>query len=106
MDTLHYIALVLVTWTDEMGKDVWHWVLANFNMVAIVGAFRMWSMAEHRKTARALEAQRAELAAQIAATAKQATKRATSDPCRAGCGDSGEHRYLDAGVSRGKQRQP
>ena len=32
MDHLYFALLVLVTWTDEIGKDIWHWVLANFNM--------------------------------------------------------------------------
>lgn len=71
MDSLHFALTVLAAWTDEMGKDIWHWVLANFNLVAIVGAFRMWSMSEHRKTAKALEAQRAELAEQLATMAKR-----------------------------------
>jgi hypothetical protein len=73
MDELTHAFALLVATSDNLGRDVWKWFLANFNMIAIVGAYRFWSMSEHRKTARALEKDREKLAAElVAATASLA----------------------------------
>lgn len=66
MDDLSHILALVAAVSSSVGRDIWDWCLDNINMIAIVGAYRFWSMSEHRKTAEQLKRDRAALAQQIA----------------------------------------
>src|SRR6188768_3846106 len=75
-DLVTVIVLAAQT-TLEMARD-WFFgrFLANFDIVVILTALRMWSQSEHRRTAEALRVARKELAEAVANTA--ATNAASS----------------------------